>query len=483
MTRFDVGSEIAFGFPIDCEEAVEQKSNLGCEFWAVDLPNDGRGTELSPPAADQQFAVAVANPSGLADAQVEIYTPDETLPVAAATVPPGEAQTIPLPSLSIDPNATTAAGRAYRIVSSVPITAYQFNPLDNVVQVYSNDASLLIPTHALGTDYTAITGDAVFLSMGPQDPMPVNAGAFISVVATVDDTEVEIDPVATIVGRLDDTVTLDRGRVLTILSNADLGPGNLSGTRVRAGEPVAAFSGNVATAVPTISLGAQGGYCCADHLEQQLTPHSAWGSAYVVAPPAEPIQGGDGDGDNPAEYRIVGAFDDTELIYCPERPRGAPVEIDAGQVVTFTTEDPFTVWSSDSDKTFAIAQFLMSFEAIDSQQLGDPSLLIVPAAEQFQQLYIFVIPAGYRENHVTIIRAGTSDVSLDGAILETEAWNDLGILRGVSYQYTQQPVEEGPHLIEGFGRIGLSVFGYDEAVSFAFPGGSGLRVISVPPVG
>src|SRR5690606_38495873 len=37
---------------------------------------------------------------------------------------------------------------AYRVRSSVPVVAYQFNPLDNV-DVFSNDASLLKPVEAL----------------------------------------------------------------------------------------------------------------------------------------------------------------------------------------------------------------------------------------------------------------------------------------------------------------------------------------------
>jgi len=55
---------------------------------------------------------------------------------------------------STDVNGTgethTAVTRsAYRVTSDVPIIAYQFNPLENV-NVFSNDATLLLPAAALG---------------------------------------------------------------------------------------------------------------------------------------------------------------------------------------------------------------------------------------------------------------------------------------------------------------------------------------------
>src|SRR5690606_34150601 len=231
--RFDVGAAVdAPSFPFDCAHAVTQASNLGCEFWAVDLPNDGRGTEMSPPAAEQQFAVVVANPSGLEDAIVEVHVATDDTLVAEVTVPPGEARTIPLPAASIEPYTSSRDGRAYRITSTLPITAYQFNPLDNTVQVYSNDASLLFPTTTLGTQYTAVSGDAVWLGAGAMDPTPASAGAFVSVVATEDDTRVEILPTASLVEPPAFPVVLDRGEVLTVVSSAADEPGNLSGTRV-----------------------------------------------------------------------------------------------------------------------------------------------------------------------------------------------------------------------------------------------------------
>jgi hypothetical protein len=473
--KFDVGAPPGGEFtPIDCADAASRRTNLGCEFFAVDLPNDPEGTVMSPPAADQQFAIAVGNPSGLSAALVEVYLPGEELPFTAQTIEPQNAFTFELPSQSIDPYESSTTGLAYRIVSDIPVTAYQFNPLDNTVEVYSNDASLLLPTHALGREYTAVTGDAVLLGMSADDDTPINAGAFVAVVAVEDGTMVEIEPTAPLVGELPSPVVLDRGQVANVISAHDGGDyGNLSGTRVSASAPVAVFSGNVATAEPI-----EDNVCCADHLEHQMSPLSAWGSRYAVAPPASP----EGDGDDEAVYRITGAFDGTELHYCPSRPGEAPLTLDARETVEFATDQPFTVRAVDPDHAFAVTQFLQSFQALGDERPGDPAMLVVPAATQFERRFVFVVPAGYVENRVTVVARGEAGVvRLDGTAIET--WNDLGVLDGLHHRYAQLPVDEGQHVVEAETEVALSVFGYDDAVSFAYPGGAGLRVISVPPAG
>lgn len=473
--RFDVGAGNGDPlFPPDCTQASARTTNLGCEFWAVDLPNDARGTALSPPAAEQQFAVVVANPSGLGVAEVEVFRASEDVAIAGTMVPPGEARTIPLPSASIDPDRSTVDGEAFRIASSLPITAYQFNPLDNTVEVYSNDASLLFPTEALGTSYTAITADAIWLGSGQGDTTPVSAGAFVSVVGTVDGTRVEIEPTSPLVDLAGGSFVIDRGFVLTGISSANAGMANLSGTRILSDHPVAVFSGNVATAIPS-----HGSACCADHVEHQMPPHTAWGNAYGLAPAPHPAA----QSDDPVEYRIVGAFDGTELLYCPSPPPGAPTRLDADEIITFTTARPFTVRSVRREHTFAIAQFLQSYQALDFAQPGDPAMLILPPTAQYQPHHVFVIPEGYAQNVATVIRSGTGEVLLDGSPIDAAQWQTLGMLGGQSYTYAHLPVEAGAHLVESkTAALGLSVFGFDEAVSYAFPGGAGVRVISIPPV-
>jgi hypothetical protein len=473
--KFDVGAPDGddLNFEFECSEARQYSTNLGCEFWAVDLPNDDRGTRMSPPAADQQFSVAVGNPSGLAPAQVNVYLPGEDIPFASALVEPRRTHTFALPSASIEPNFGTTDGLGYRISSDTPIVAYQFNPLDNTTEVYSNDASLLLPTHALGTDYVAVTGSAILLSQSPADPNPRNAGAYVSVLATQDGTEVELEPTAPLAGGTTRTKVMGAGQVWTVISTQDTGDsGNLSGTRVTSSAPVAVFSGNVATVEP---INAQ--ECCADHLEHQLSPRSAWSSRYAVAPPPSVS----GSGDDPALYRITGAFDGTKLFYCPARPEGAPTQLDANETRAFVTDEPFTVLAADRDHAFGMAQFVLSSGVVSNEGIGDPAMLIVPSALQFESRLAFVVPAGYVETHITVVAQGDDTVTLDGDDLSSGMFTPLGVLDGEPFRYAQVPVDEGQHIIEARGRVGVSVFGYDEAVSFAYPGGAGLRIVSIPP--
>lgn len=51
---------------------------------------------------------------------------------------------------------TTKAKLAWHLTSTIPIIAYQFNPLENE-GVFSNDASMLIPTNVLGKRYRVLT--------------------------------------------------------------------------------------------------------------------------------------------------------------------------------------------------------------------------------------------------------------------------------------------------------------------------------------
>jgi hypothetical protein len=474
--KLDVGTNADLGGfgEAGCDDIDDLPTNLGCEFWAVDLPNVSQAPLATTPH-DQQFAVVVTNASSDDTANIEVFVGNEATAIDGGPLPPDTMRVFSLPSMNITPGATTDDGVAFRIESDLPITAYQFQPLDNTTPVYSNDATLLFPTHVLGEDYTAITADATLVGLDAFSASDLNTGAFVSVVATQDDTTVTLYPTAEVHPGAVTDVVLARGQVLTTISSERGAPthGNLSGTRVVADAPVAVFSGSVATSEPTSANA-----CCADHVEHQMLPLTAWGTGYIAAPAAAPV----GGGNDASLYRITGGFDGTELEYSPIAPEGAPTSIDAYETVAFVTETPFTVRTADEDKPFAVAQFLLSNQYFPGfARPGDPSMLLLPASAQLQLRYVFLAPAGYTTNFVTVVAPMDASVELDGVAIGGTP-SPAGTLDGVAFGYTHVALEPGSHFIEGDMPFGINVSGHANDVSYAYVGGSGVAVISEPPL-
>lgn len=461
------------GNPVDvtCDNIDETASNMGCEFWAVDLPNWSEPVSGVPAAEVQQFAVAVANATSDEMAEVSVYSADDGTPLETALVAPDELHVFLLPEQSVPTTENSYDIAAFRIESDVPVTAYQFQPLDNTVEVFSNDASILFPTHVLTQDYTAITAETYDSA---QFPTP----AYVSIVAIEDDTVVDVFPSAVVAAGPTQGVALERGRVMTVLSEnmPDL---HLTGTRVLANKPVAVFSGNTCTLEPVT----QGGFCCCDHTEQQMPPLTAWGHAYAAVPPPKPGTATS----RTSAYRIVGAFDGTSLVYDPAAPPGAPTSIDANEVVRFETDQPFTVASTDPGKSFAIAQVLMSAGYLSGGGIvpgdqGDPALIVPPAVAQFQTEYVFLTPEAYAANYVTIIRPVGSTTELDGSAVDDGQFQAVGAAEGSAYEHASISLTAGAHKVVGTQPFGILSIGYDATVSYGYAGGSGVEKISIPPV-
>ncbi|HEX6767641.1 MAG TPA: hypothetical protein VF103_19210, partial [Polyangiaceae bacterium] len=202
-----------------CDVAAEHRSNVGCEYWAVDLDNAKVTDALN--AAAQQFAVVVSNvqPDSVAEVTIE---QDDTSPgdpndprvVARATIPPRSLRIFRLGPREVDGSPpgefntgthTALTRAAYRIRSTFPVVAYQFNPLANV-GVFSNDASLLRPVEAVtppGDDmldaYVALGWPQTIAST--DDPRtnfssksPIDLRAFLTIVGTHEDTTVRVTP-------------------------------------------------------------------------------------------------------------------------------------------------------------------------------------------------------------------------------------------------------------------------------------------------
>ncbi|MBN2196379.1 MAG: IgGFc-binding protein [Polyangiaceae bacterium] len=434
-----------------CDQAILERSNVGCEYWAVDLDNANVGMDLN--AAAQQFAVVVSNPQPDLPASVTVEV-DEGRPGDPAT--PVEVANAVLPALGLrvfrlgprevdgsppgafDAGTHTALTRAaFRIASDVPIIAYQFNPLDNV-DVFSNDASLLKPVESLAVEPGHLVASYVVLGW-PQtlattddpnttfDPRhPTNLRAFLTIVGTQPSTRVRVATTTRSIGAAPDDaaalglpavpalrpgeileVTLDRFDVLNLETddfNADF-----TGSVIEADEPVVVFTGSEASDAPYFDTMA-GRYCCADHLEEQLDPIRTAGKGFVASMSANRIDAlaaaGEGLGriDQPEYFRIVASTSDGARLRTslPDDQQAITLH-GIGDHADLVAVEPFLL---TSDAPVILGHTTPSQQAagiVRGLPGGDPSLTIVPPIEQFRTSYVFLTPDQYAFDFIRVV--------------------------------------------------------------------------------
>ena len=510
-----------------CDAAAEERSYIGCEYWAVDLDNATISQSFC--AAKQQYAVAVSN-VGLVEAQVRVYRDDapprwpiqENL-VAEATVPPEGLHVFLLPPREVDGSHdglydngthTYFSANAYRIVSTAPIVAYQFNPLENV-QVFSNDASILVPQTALDNEYLVLGWPQTIADTDdPQTDFNKNLRAFLTIVGTEPGTDVWVTLSTDVVGgsqipaaSAGETIHLQIGPYEVV--NLETGDFNadFTGSYVRATKPIAVFSGSEASDVPFFpSLTVR--QCCADHLEHQLLPESAAGTKYVAArmPPRTPaVRAAGGDVsivDEPEYFRILALYDGTNVHASLPEPNDNFL-LNRGEYVTVEAHCDFVVRASHP---IVLGQFVggQATTGIPPDLPGgDPSFVILSPVEQWRTKYVFLTPDKYAFDFIVVVTPVGANTTLDGIPLgdlcgrtspncgpdiegpEYSIWRcQLSfpeIVEGLPPPDNVRPgnQNDGYHILESDMRAELVVYGFDKHVSYAYAGGMDVRRINV----
>ena len=438
-----------------CAAASTRRSNVGCEYWAVDLDNARISDMLN--AASQQFAVVISNPQPDVAATVRIEQDDsqpgdehEIVQLVEAVVPAFSARVFRLGPREVDGSRpgefntgthTALTRAAYRVQSNVPIVAYQFNPLENV-NVFSNDASLLKPVEAvtpladglrdayvvLGWPQTIADTDDPRTNFDPDNPSDLRA--FLTLVGTRDGTRVRVTPTVRVVGGgpVEETepgvpieMVLEPFDVLNLETggfNADF-----TGSLVEADGPILAFTGSEASDAPFFpDLSRRD--CCADHLEEQLDPIRTAGRNFVAAVSPNRseavVQAGAtiGVAAQPESFRLIAVTDRgarviTTLESNPrfELPKkGSYVDLQSTQHFVLTSDAPVMFASiSPSQEAANIPRGLPG---------GDPSLLLFPPIEQFRTRYVFLTPDKYSFDFVRIMAPLGAVIIFDGEPLE-----------------------------------------------------------------
>jgi hypothetical protein len=485
-----------------CAVAADQPSNVGCEFWAVDLDQqDGFNDPASAP-----WGVVLSN-AGQTMANVTIELNDAPVGqppmpsvVAQVTIAPGSLEPLVLPTRELDcgvvPNdyaspGTCLSSNAYRITSSSPIVVYQFNVFANA---YSNDASLLLPTNALGKLYRVIGWPAGHPVLIPG--FNIIDRSYVTIVGVKPNTLVKVKPSWRIKGNPPIAATMPGGEIMITIGPFDvlnletddatfqddpMTMADLSATVVQASQPVAVFSGVETTSAPggVLTVPTPPGWtdmdtCCLDHLEEQMFPIESVGTHYVVT--RSPIRSTSSFRE-PDVLRFLGVAE-TATVTTNLPPPFDSFTLQPGEVRTTWTQDDIVV---SATKPVMVGQILVSNQYVDGAYIGDPSLTVFPPVEQFRTEYFFLTPGTWTQNWVVIAAETGADVKLDNMATTGCITEQAGTLEAKNYEARRCAVGEGVHRLTGDKPFGIIAYGYGSAGSYAFAGGADVKRVYDPP--
>lgn len=573
-----------------CEVVANSSSYFGCDYWGTLTSNNVIGQPFSADSTNgsdgqqpSEFAFVVGNTSTLT-ANVSVQTPGRA--AISAQVAPNSTQVVKLPWRKLC--GTGLAGFGYHLTSDVPVTVYQFNPLasalpafrytrgtksssdrscttdtdcrdsdcdsifpigcdfdstsnkcvNRVCQTYSfsNDASLLLPSHLLGTSYVVVGQDhETVRQAGTDSPLP----AFMSIVATQNDTRLQIrfagatmstaesrtngcdatvGSVPAQAAGANQTFTLQQGQVLQFWTsagnststclvnsngaqsckwNSDLTGSIITSTPGNDGtaKPIAVFSGADCTFKPFNK------YAC-DHIEEEMFPFNTWGKKYVgvkaaayagvtsQAPDFWRIVSGCGTGSCPNGTVVtiepaVGSLTRDPSSLCSTTAGKTTCRLPplgAGQTAPWIEFRHGSSFVAQSDQPFQLAQYFVGQEEAGSRDEGDPSLILAPPVEQWRTSYTVLAPTTYAHNFLSLTvqgAASTGQVQVDGTTVPANLWSQVPGTEFYAAVFPLSNAQANHRIATTAGaKVGVVVYGYDAYVSYGYTGGLDLQKLT-----
>ncbi len=324
----------------------------------------------------------------------------------------------------------------FKISSNSNVSAYFLNR-----RSATTDMAYIIDGSKLGTDYVVAGYQNIF-----EDQM--------SVQATVDNTVVTFTPK----GGAAFNVTLNAGQTYMYTANS-----NLTGSRIKSTAPVAVFSGNRCTNVPT-------GVTACDHLVEQMPSVDQLSSNYLLA--RTPRTGSQGD-----VFRVVA----TE--------NGTQVKINGSVVATLAAGDYYEGRvAAGGSQIETSSKVLVSQYLVGESEAGtntDPAMTIVPGSDQWLKSYVFAAPSGtanFPTDFISVIikTADLGSLMVDGSLANAALFNALG---GSGYSFGNIDVSSkaGPFTITADSAFQLLLTGYDSYDSYFTYGGAAFSPGASPP--
>jgi hypothetical protein len=253
-------------------------------------------------------------------------------------------------------------------------------------------------------------------------------------------------------------VTLDAGQTYMYTANQ-----NLTGSRVTSTNPVAVFSGNRCTNVPT------GVYAC-DHIVEQMPAISSLSTSYILG--RTPRTGANGD-----VFRVVATADNTD------------VTVNGVVVATLNSGDYYEGRVAATGSIVeATAKVLVTQYLIGQGEAGantDPAMTIVPGADQWLKSYVFATPSGgadFPTDFISVIikTADLGSLTVDGVLANSGLFSQVGS-SAFSFGNIDVSASVGPFAITADSTFQLLLSGYNNYDSYFTFGGAAFSPGASPP--
>jgi hypothetical protein len=452
--------------PENCDQAANGTTTVGCLFYAVDLDQNG-GLE------NDQYAVAVSNVQLDTPATVTVERKNGgnwQVVAGPVVVDPLDLHVFPLPNNNQQGSGIKVDG-SWRISSDVPIISYQFNPL--IQGAASSDASMLYPVTSW--DYI---NHVVHWGEG-------YGRGYITIVAAVDDTVVEVTPTVTTqpgtgvpagVPNQPFDIVLQEGEIAEVMVVTE--HAQLTGTKVISSDedhPIAVFSGHECAWIPF-------GEVACDHIEEQLSGVRLWGQNFAAG--RVPVRWQQDPEDT--LWQIYAAEDNTTVTITAHQDvtgvPNTPAMLDQGEKLEFfaggSPQNPGDLLI-EADKPIAVTNYMTGFGNLPSGNDGDPAMVQLAPFEQFLPRYVVLVPDQWTTDILVITQPIGGTVTVDGVAIPPDMYLEFGN----DWEAARYPVPDGVHQLEGTEPFSVVVVGYDGADSYAYLGGSSTGKINPSPQG
>jgi hypothetical protein len=341
------------------------------------------------------------------------------------------------------PNFNTIELKGIHIESKkyISVSAYNFMP-------YSFDSSTIYPLGVLGSEY-------YLTSYAPTFGADMTGKSEFLIVATEDNTVIQITPKVALVGRAANvmyTVVLNKGE--TYQNRAVSYYTDVSGTFLKGAasngncKPFAVFSGSQSTYVT--------GNCdFADHLFEQMTPVNHWGTQYFITPFT-----------NAPEY-TVNVVAKTNNTVVTLSSLGSTVTLSQGQSYKFDSNFGRQLISS---QPVSVSVFMKGSSCNGgSGGVGDPAML--PLNNSSQSINYVSFPT-FNDTlinaHYVNIVAKTSErhlIYLDDVLIPDSLFKT--ITYNTQMSYAKLPVSEGIHELRSVYDFQGIIYGIGSYTSYA----------------